>query len=118
MKYVIPLKMPSLNDYTKWCRTNKYLANKRKTELEEQIGFYIKEMPRYDKPVKIHFTWIEGNKRRDLDNICFAKKFVLDALVKHGKLKDDNRKCVCAFTDSFDYGSETKVILEVEVLGE
>ncbi len=115
MKYVIPLKMPSLNDYTKWCRTNKYLANKRKTELEEQIGFYIKEMPRYDKPVKIHFTWIEGNKRRDLDNICFAKKFVLDALVKHGKLKDDNRKCVYAFTDNFDYGNETKVILEVEV---
>lgn len=115
MKYEIPLKMPSLNDYTKWCRTNKYLANKRKTELEEQIGFYIKEMPRYDKPVKIHFTWVEGNKRRDLDNICFAKKFVLDALVKHGKLKDDNRKCVYAFTDSFDYGSETKVILEVEV---
>ena len=114
MKYEITMKLPSLNDYTKWCRGNKYLAAKRKTEIEAAIGLYLAEMPKYDNPIKIHFTWVEGNKRRDLDNVCFSKKFILDAMVKYGKLKDDNRRFVTAFTDTFEYGDRTKVILEIE----
>ena len=35
-------------------------------------------------------------------------------LIKYGKLENDNRKYVYAFTDSFKYGNETKVILEIE----
>ena len=113
-KYSINMKLPSLNDYTKWCRSNKYLAAKKKADIEQEIGLHLMKMPKWDKPIKIHFTWIEGNKKRDLDNICFAKKFILDAMVKYGKLKDDNRKCVTAFTDSFEYGVETLVVLEIE----
>ena len=33
---------------------------------------------------------------------------------KYGKLENDNRKWVTAFTDSFEYVKETKVIVEVE----
>lgn len=114
MKYVIDTKLPSLNDYIRVCRTNKFMAAKYKAAREQEIGLYLMKMPRWTKPIKIHFHWIEGNKRRDLDNICFAKKFILDAMVKYEKLKDDNRKCVCAFTDTFEYGDKTKVILEVK----
>jgi hypothetical protein len=35
-------------------------------------------------------------------------------MVKCEKLKDDNRNCVTGFTDTFEYGSETKVILDIE----
>lgn len=110
----IPLKLPSLNDYTRACRSNKFLGAKMKQDLEQQIGIYLIGLPKFDKPIKINFTWVEGNKRRDLDNVCFAKKFILDAMVKFGKLKDDNRKCVTEFTDTFVYGEKTKVILEIE----
>lgn len=110
----IPFKLPSLNDYTRACRTNSKYANKIKQELEQQIGLYLISVPKFDKPVKINFTWIEANKRRDYDNVCFAKKFILDAMVKFGKLKDDNRKCVTGFADTFVYGDKTKVILEIE----
>ena len=109
----IPLKLPSLNEYIKECRKNRFAGAKMKNEVEESIGWYISQMPRFESPVEINFHWIEGNKKRDLDNICFAKKFILDAMVKAGKLKDDNRKCVTAFTDTFAYDKETKVILEV-----
>jgi hypothetical protein len=34
-------------------------------------------------------------------------------MVKLGKLKDDNRNYVTGFTDTFEYGDETKVILEI-----
>lgn len=112
----IPLKLPSLNDYVRACRSNKFEGAKMKQSYESVISFYVRNLPVFEKPIKIHFKWIEGNKKRDLDNIAFAKKFILDALVKAGKLKDDNRRYVQGFTDSFDYGKETKVILYVEDL--
>lgn len=113
-KFEILLKLPSLNDYTRVCRANKQYANKFKQGYEQQIGLYLMKMPRYEKPVRIIFTWVESSKRRDLDNVAFAKKFILDAMVKYGKLKDDNRKCVTGFEDRFIYGDKNKVILEIE----
>ena len=113
MRFEIPLKLPSLNDYVKECRRNKYKANNYKAQYEQEIGLYLMKMPKWNNPIKINFTWVEGTKKRDLDNVAFAKKFILDAMVKFGKLKDDNRKCVTAFTDTFVYGETTKVILEI-----
>lgn len=54
------------------------------------------------KPVTIRFRWIEKNSRRDMDNIAFAKKFILDALVKKGVLPDDGWKWVKGFRDEFE----------------
>ena len=110
----ISMKLPSLNEYINVCRTNPYKASKFKKDLERDIGIFIEQLPRFENPVEIHFHWVECNKRRDLDNVAFAKKFILDAMVKYGYLKDDNRKCVTAFTDTFAYDKETKVILEIK----
>lgn len=116
MKYIveIPLKLPSLNEYINECRKNRFAAAKMKKEVENDISIFINKLPIFEKAVKIDFLWIESNKKRDLDNICFAKKFILDALVKCGKMKDDNRNFVTAFTDKFAYDKENKVVLEIE----
>jgi len=114
MKLEIPMKLPSLNQYINECRKNKYAGANMKAKIERDLALYINTLPTYKNPVKIHFHWVEGNKRRDLDNVCFAKKFILDSMVKCGKLKDDNRNCVTGFIDTFDYGKETKVILDIE----
>ena len=113
MKFETNMKLPSLNDYIKACRSNKYVGAKFKKQVENDISWFLLKMPTFDKPIKIHFIWVESNKKRDLDNIAFAKKFILDTMVKMGKLKDDNRNYVYAFTDTFEYGKETKVILEI-----
>ena len=109
----IGMKLPSLNEYIRACRTNPIVASKFKKDVENDIGYFIQKLPRFENPVEIHFHWVEGNKRRDLDNIAFAKKFILDAMVKFGKLKDDNRRCVTAFTDTFSYDKKSKVILTI-----
>lgn len=109
----IPMKLPSCNTYINECRKNKYAGAKMKSEVEDEIGFYLKDLPRIENPVVIDFLWIESNRRRDLDGICFAKKFILDALVKFGILTDDSRKYVTAFRDTFEYSKETKVILTI-----
>ena len=110
----IPFRLPSLNQYINECRKNRYAGAKMKKDVDADIGWYINTLPKYQKPIKIHFHWIEENKRRDFDNICFAKKFILDSMVKAGKLKDDNRNYVVGLEDSFEYAKESKVILEIE----
>lgn len=112
----IPLKLPSLNEYIKASkihRGNWNKGNQLKQDIQKDIAVYLRKLPNYEKPVTINFTWVESNKKRDLDNICFAKKFILDALVNEGKLKNDNYKYVRGFMDHFEYGNETKVIIEV-----
>ena len=113
-KIEIPFKLPSLNQYINECRKNRYAGANMKKTVERDIEWYINQLPQYKNPIKIHFHWIEGNKKRDLDNVCFAKKFILDSMVKAGKLKDDNRNYVVGFEDTFEYGKETKVILEIK----
>ena len=116
-KFEINKRLMGLNEYTEENRTNKYKGAEAKKDEEEYIIWEIKRQLRnikIDKPVIGHFTWIEENKKRDLDNICFAKKFILDALVKSGVLKNDNRKIITNFTDSFKYEEKSKVIVELE----
>lgn len=113
-KIEIPFRLPSLNQYINECRKNRYAGAKMKKEVEQDIGWYINLLPQYKNPIEIHFHWIEENKRRDLDNVCFAKKFILDSMVKAGKLKDDNRNFVAGFKDTFEYGKASKVILEID----
>ena len=46
--------------------------------------------------------------------MCFAKKFILDAMVQAGVITNDNRKHVTGFTDYFDYDKgNPRVIVEV-----
>lgn len=113
-KIIIPFRLPSLNNYILECRKNKYAGANMKKKVEKDIMIFINKLPNYTKPINIHFHWVEENKRRDLDNVCFAKKFILDSMVKAGKLQNDNRNCVTGFTDTFEYGKESKVILEIE----
>ena len=114
MRVEIPLKLPSCNDYINECRRNRFAGAKMKANAEAEIGVYLARLPRFEHPVTIAFNWIEKNGRRDLDGIAFGKKFILDAMVKQGVIADDNRKCVTAFTDTFGYGDDYKVILEIE----
>ena len=113
-KLEIPYKFPSFNEYVNECRRNRYAGGSMKKRIEEYISYYINKLPYFNKSVKIKFIWIENNKRRDFDNICYDKKFILDSMVKAGKLKDDNRNYVVGFEDSFEYADESKVILEID----
>ena len=114
MKVEIPLKLVSLNEYIRACRSNKFAGAKMKADMQEQISWYITKMPKYNKPIFIHFHWVEGNKRRDIDNAAFGKKFILDAMVKMGKIPDDNPNYIKGFSDTFEYGKEFKIILDIQ----
>ena len=116
-KFEINQRLPGLNDYTKECRTNKFAGAQMKKKIEYEIWLYIMQQLKgvsIKNPVFITFTWVEENGKRDLDNICFAKKFILDALVKAGILENDNKSHISSFTDKFEYADKSKVIVELE----
>lgn len=116
MRFVIEQKLPTLNEYTLACRGNKYSGAKFKKEIETYIGLYILKarLPKVERAVTIHFEWHEKTKRRDADNIASAKKFILDALVKHGVLVDDSRRYVTGFTDTIIDDKKDYVVVSID----
>lgn len=74
----------------------------------------------YDGPTGItgahvRFSWFEGNRRRDKDNVAFAKKFVLDSLVESKVLESDGWDGVVSFEDRFLVGDPGEERVEVEI---
>lgn len=109
--------MPSLNEYTRACRTNKYVGASMKKNYEKIIGFEIRKQLKnqhIEGKAFLRFKWYEPNKKRDLDNICFAKKFILDALVTNGIIDTDGWNGVADFSDKFEVDKYNPRI-EVEI---
>lgn len=82
------------------------------------IGWEIKSQLRgvqVKNSCYVKFRWYEANKKRDLDNVAFAKKFIFDALVDCGVLKNDSRKYVVGFSDDF-YIDKVNPRIEVEIV--
>ena len=65
-----------------------------KKKWTRAVAKAAKVMDPIDYPVRVEFVWVEGNRRRDLDNISAATKFVLDGIVEAGILIDDSQKWV------------------------
>ncbi|MCM1200235.1 MAG: hypothetical protein NC548_31330 [Lachnospiraceae bacterium] len=108
MEYLltIPSRLDCLNDYIKAERTNRHKGAKMKADNGNIVAAAIRQClrgVRIEKPVEMHYTWYEPNKRRDKDNISsFGRKVIQDALVKCGVLKDDGWKYVVGFSDRFE----------------
>ena len=108
---ILDNRLPGLNEYTKSCRGNKYGGNNLKKETENEILWQIKTQlcgVKITKKVNMVYTWIEPNKKRDKDNIAFAKKFIQDALVKSGVLKNDGWGEIEGFSDFFVFDKDVK----------
>jgi len=119
IKFTIKGSLIGLNEYIAASRSNRYLSAKIKKEQQKIITIYIKKakLEKINYPVKIKTYWIEKDNRRDIDNITFAQKFINDALVENGILKDDGRKCVKAINHRVSTDKENPRI-EVEIYKE
>lgn len=98
--FVIEQKLPSLNEVIGSNRANRMMAAKQKREIQSDILTYIRlaclngDLVPQRKRCTISITWHERTKKRDVDNIQSAQKFILDAMVEGGILEDDSRKYV------------------------
>lgn len=93
-KFVIEGRLVSLNEFINTERTNRFAGANLKKKQQELITSYLNEVDTFNSKVRLEFTWYEPNNRRDVDNVIFAQKFILDAMVNKGILPDDNRSFV------------------------
>lgn len=117
MKITIPGELTDLNKYTKANRANKFAGSKVKKENTELVAWHAKKHRNHDLkyPVDFEFKWYVPNKRKDKDNIVFAKKFILDGLVEAGVLPDDNWKHVGDWTEKVRVDKENPRV-EIEII--
>jgi len=97
----------SLNEYISACKVQRgswNLGNKMKSDFQQKLYYYLYSLPQFKRPIKITFTWIEKNKRRDLDNVsAVGRKFILDTLQMCGKIRNDNLNYVVGFRDEVEF---------------
>jgi len=117
-KLVIPGRLPGLNEYIAAERGHLYAAANMKKKTQGQIIRHIKQQLRgiaFDRTVDIHYLWVESNQRRDKDNVAFGKKFIQDALVEAGILKNDGWRDIGDFWDEFDIDPKNpRVVVTIE----
>lgn len=111
LKLVYEGRLPGLNEFLNTCKggTRRGNALKKNTDVK-LIKAFKSQVKNIDKPLKgcydIDFIWFEQNRMRDHDNVCSAKKFILDAIVKSNILPDDGWKYVGDFIDVFGVDQE------------
>lgn len=104
-KLIIQGRLCSLNEYISAERSNRYKGAKIKRDNERIITAAISQQLRGVKisnPVRMDYLWAVPDKRTDRDNIVFARKFIQDALVSCGVLRDDGWDYVVGFYDRFE----------------
>lgn len=116
MKLIIPQELMDLNTYIDNERSNRYGAAEIKRNMTDICALYAKKMQPITERVKMIFTWYCPNQKKDPDNICFARKFVLDGMVAAGVLENDGWKQIQGFEDHFEVDKE-KPRVEIEMQG-
>jgi Holliday junction resolvase RusA-like endonuclease len=99
--FVIVGRLDSMNDLIRACRTNPHVGAKMKRDNEALVALYARRLTAMRSPVRVHFTWVEKNARRDPDNVRAGAKFILDQLVRSGILSDDSQAHIAGLSDTF-----------------
>lgn len=115
--FIIEGRLPGLNQLIDQNRSCKWAGAKLKQETDWRICWEIRKAMEVGQchkpagPVRIRFNWHEKNRRRDLDNIFSAKKFILDAMQKTGLIDGDGQKYVVGLEDRFILDKEEMIVV-------
>jgi Holliday junction resolvase RusA-like endonuclease len=121
-KVIIEGRFPSMNEFIEANRVHKQKGNKMKQANQDSIAWQIVSQLgkiHINNPVRLHYTFYEPNKKRDLDNISgFFHKVFQDALVNCGVIHNDSWHYIIGFSDEFDVDNRNPrievVIQEIE----
>lgn len=91
---------PGMNEIVEANRNGYGAGNRLKRRLTESVARQCREV--LDEtgwvapmgPARVSFRWHEVSRRRDLDNVMSAQKFVLDGMVEGGVLRGDSQRWV------------------------
>lgn len=96
-QFTIVGELTDLNTYIKSLNNSRWGGNDIKQSETYRVATEVRlarleDVDQY--PVKISIDWYSKDKRIDIDNVSFAKKFILDGMVEAGLIENDSRKYV------------------------
>jgi Holliday junction resolvase RusA-like endonuclease len=103
-KFLLNGELTDLNTYINAERGNKFNGAKIKKTETERIVWEVKNQCKHAKvscEFKLFIRWFVKDKKKDPDNVAFAKKFILDGMVSAGLINTDGMKQVTSFQDEF-----------------
>lgn len=99
--FEIPGRLAGANELIGGINRNRFVgASIKKKETARCAEAAIALRP-IKEPITLTVTWYEPNRRRDIDNVAFGTKFILDGLMQAGKIPNDSREWVKAITHFF-----------------
>lgn len=109
----IKTEVPTLNDYIRSERSNKYKAAKVKKAKTIAVAQEVLSQTRdiINTKVNLDIVWYVKSDH-DPDNIYFAIKFILDGMVVSGLLRGDSQKEIGYINNSYIRGSEYKIVVK------
>ena len=116
IRIVIQGRLPGLNELiASWGRPW-YIGEGIKKRASQQVKLEIMAMrlKPFTKSIRVHFIWIERDKRRDRDNVTGGgSKVFMDAMKQIGLIKNDSRKWVEDITHDTTQIDKTNPRVEV-----
>ena len=109
--FKISQSLMTLNEYTRLNRTGFAVGAKAKKTQQNIIGWHIKaaRLAPVEGAIFAEFRWTLKDRRKDIDNVAFAQKFIFDTLVKCGIMKGDGQKYLKGFAHYFEIGTMDSV---------
>jgi len=104
------------NAYIRAERSNRHQAATIKRD-ETNAAFYIAQNAHLEpitSPCTLHFTWHVKDRRRDIDNIGFGAKAIIDGMVRAGVFPDDRQKYIVRIIHDLVIDKNEGVWVELE----
>lgn len=103
IKFTIQGELTDLNNYTNAQRTNYRVGNRIKQDNTVKVHAACLHLGGVELklPVKIKYEWYAKNKRKDMDNIAFAKKFIQDGMMSAEVIKNDGWSEIAGWSEIF-----------------
>lgn len=111
----LPLRLPGLNEYQKWCRTSPILGAQHKKSDKQTVMAHLGGLRPAKWPINLSIFFVEPNKKRDKDNVsAYGAKVICDALVSAGIIPDDNSNYITALEMGVLYEEgQSKIIIGI-----
>lgn len=111
--FTVPGELPDLNQIIKASKSHYMAYSNMKKDYTALVMISAQKLPKIEK-ADLEITWYCKNKRKDPDNVSAGIKFLLDGLVKAGKLENDGWNQVGSITHKFEVDKQNPRI-EVKI---
>ena len=114
MKFVIPRELPDMNEIIKVSKSHFAAYAKLKKDATEIVRCSCLRLPEIKNKARFRITYYCKNKRKDIDNIAVAKKFIFDGLIAGKKIKNDGWNEIIGWEEEF-YVDKENPRIEIEI---